>query len=191
MPSSDTTTPESAVRSYLQFLEDPSKLVDAAAVKSLEGALAKAKDPVDRLKAIAALEKANATDEAVYRAEFVKLAKQWAIEEGVPAAAFREMGVPADVLSEAGLNAQPQGRRRAKAGTAPRLRRPPVKSDALEAGILAMREPFTIKDVVDKVGGSPMTVKVVVDRLEAQEKISTAGERANARGRASKLWTVA
>jgi predicted ArsR family transcriptional regulator len=66
-----------------------------------------------------------------------------------------------------------------------------VKSDALEAGILAMGEPFTIKDVVDNVGGSPMTVKVVIDRLEAQERISAAGERANVRGRASKLWKVA
>jgi hypothetical protein len=96
MPSSDMVTPEAAVRAYLQFLEDPSKLVDAASVKRLEGAVAKAKDPVDRLKAIAAVEKAKATDEAVYRADFVKLAKQWAAEEDVPAGAFREMGVSAD-----------------------------------------------------------------------------------------------
>ena len=35
-----------------------------------------------------------------------------------------------------------------------------------------------------------MTVKVVLDRLVAQEKVAEAGERPGARGRASKLWKV-
>jgi hypothetical protein len=63
---------------------------------------------VERLKAIAALEKAKATDEAAYKFDFIKLAKQRADENGVPASAFREMGVAADVLAAAGIDGQPR-----------------------------------------------------------------------------------
>ncbi len=48
-------TPEAAVRLYLMYLEDPAKLVDAAKVRAAEEAVAKAKDPLDRLKALADL----------------------------------------------------------------------------------------------------------------------------------------
>jgi predicted ArsR family transcriptional regulator len=65
-----------------------------------------------------------------------------------------------------------------------------VKTDELESGMLALAEPFTVKEIVDRVGGSAMTVKVVLDRLVAQDKVSEAGERRSGRGRASKLWKV-
>jgi hypothetical protein len=172
------------------YIDDPTKLVDAAAVKKAQSAVENARDPIDRLKALALVERAQATDETVYRADFIKHAKQWAEEEGIPASAFREMGVPNDVLTAAGIEGQTKGRRRSKAATAPRSRRPAVKTDELEAGILAMGEPFTVKEVVDRVGGSAMTVKVVLDRLAAQGKVMEAGERRGVRGRASKLWQI-
>ena len=190
-PSSSTVSPESAVRTYLQYLEDPASLVDKAMVKRLQGKVDKAKDPVDRLKALAALDKAQSTDDSPYRADFVRYAKQWADEEGVPAAAFRQLGVPNDVLVEAGLDRRPKGRRGAKAGAAPRQRRPPVKSAVLEEAVLAMDESFTVKDIADRMGASAVTVKNVLDRLIAQEKVTDAGERPGARGRAAKLWKVA
>jgi hypothetical protein len=160
-------------------------------VKRLQGKVDKANDPVDRLKALAALDKAQSTDDSAYRADFVRYAMQWADEERVPATAFRELGVPNDVLIEAGLDRRPKGRRGAKAGTAPRQRRPPVKSAVLEEALLAMGEPFTVKDIAEREGASPMTVKTVLDRLIAQEKVIGAGERHGARGRAAKLWKVA
>src|SRR3954464_11115053 len=104
MTSPDVATPESAVRLYLTYLEDPTALVDEATVKGLEEALAKAKDPIDRLKAMAALEKGKATDETAYKFDFIKYAKEWADENGVPASAFRETGVAGDVLAAAGLD---------------------------------------------------------------------------------------
>jgi len=187
----DTASPESAVRLYLQYLADPASVVDAAAVKKAQGAVDKATDPIARLKAFGALERAQATDETVYRADFVRYARAWATEESVPASAFRELGVPNDVLAEAGLDGQPKGRRRSKAGTAPRLRRPAVKTEDLEAGILALTEPFTVRDVSDRVGGSTVTVKAALDRLVTQERVVEAGERGGSRGRAAKLWKVA
>jgi len=190
MTSTDTGIPESAVRLYLEYLADPTSVVDAAAVKKAQGAVEKATDPIARLKAFGALERAQATDETVYKNDFVRFARSWATEEGVPASAFRELGVPADVLAEAGLDGQPKVRRRSKAGTAPRSRRPAVKTEQLEAGILALTEPFTTREVADRVGGSPVTIKAALDRLVAQEKVVDAGERSGTRGRAAKLWQV-
>jgi len=66
-----------------------------------------------------------------------------------------------------------------------------VKTEALEEAILAMGEPFTVKDIVENVGGSPMTVKTVLERLAEQERVVVAGERPATRGRAAKLWKVA
>jgi hypothetical protein len=198
MPSPETITPEEAVRAYLRFLEDPTSVVDAAAVKQAQSAVDSATDPIARLKALSALERAQATDETVYRNDFVRYARTWAQEEGIPASAFRELGVPKDVLAEAGLDGPPRrdGRRRrggagtGPRGTAPRQRRPAVKTEALQEAILGMAEPFTVKDIVENVGGSPMTVKAVLERLIAQEKVTDVGERPAARGRAAKLWKV-
>ena len=192
--SATTTNPESAVRLYLTFLSDPSKLVDAAEVKKLQKAVDAAKDPVDKLRAIAAVERANSSDPTVYRDGFIANAKQWADAEGVPAAAFRSMGVPADVLAAAGLDAG-QKRRRGKSKTqvsgATRTRRPSVRADQLEKSILGMSGEFTTKDVVEQVGGSQLTVRAAIDRLEALGKIVAAGERAGGRGRAAKTWKSA
>jgi hypothetical protein len=191
MTATDTANPEAAVRLYLMYLDDPSKLVDAAAVKKAQSAVEKAKDPIDRLRAMADLDRVQSTDGWVYKADFVRFARSWAEEEGVPASAFRELGVPAAVLTEAGLDGQPRGRRRSKAGTAPRSRRPPVKTEQIEAGILALTEPFTVREVADSIGGSPMTIRVVLDRLVAQDKVAEVGERPGTRGRAAKLWKIA
>ena len=66
-----------------------------------------------------------------------------------------------------------------------------MKADQLEAGILVTAEHFTVRDVVDRLGGSPMTVKVILDRWVAQEKVTEVGERTAGRGRAARLWKVA
>jgi hypothetical protein len=192
MTVADTEGPESAVRLYLTFLDDPQSLVDAKAVKKLEALVEKAKDPVDKLKALAALERARTADENTYRTAFINHAKLWADAEGVPATAFQQLHVPSDVLQAAGLLQTPKrGRSRARVSQADLARRrPPVKSERLEEGIVALTEPFTVKDVSEHIGGSAITVKAAIDRLLAQGRIEPAGERRGERGRASKLWTV-
>jgi len=191
MPSPDTITPEEAVRSYLQFVDDPASIVDAAAVKKAQSAVDKATDPIDRLRALGVLGRVQSNDGSAYRSDFVRYARSWAEEEGIPASAFRALGVPNNVLAEAGLDGAPKGRRQSKAGTAPRSRRPPVKTETLEAAIVNQAEPFTVKDIETSVGGSPMTIKTVLDRLVAHGKVAEAGERPGTRGRAAKLWKVA
>ena len=53
------TEPETVVRDYLAYLTDPSSLIDATKVSKAEAAVAKAKEPLDRLHALAALRKAQ------------------------------------------------------------------------------------------------------------------------------------
>lgn len=186
---------EVAVREYLTFLADPSSLLDPALITRLEADVDKAKDPIDKLRSIAALERAQNADPERYERAFVAQAKLWAAQEDVPASAFRELGVPDDVLRAAGIIVV-GGRSRSRV-SAPRTtsgratRRPAIKADDLEAGILAMSDPFSVKDVAERVGGSTVTIKAAIDRLEAQGKVLAAGERAGNRGRASRVWTVA
>ena len=188
-----TTSSETAVRNYLTYLSDPDSLVDRSALEKLEDEAEKAKDPVDKLMALARLENARSADPDIYRRGFVENAKAWAEAEGVPASAFERMGVPADVLRDAGLVAK--GRRaRGRAASkdkVTRVRRARLRPEQLEEGILGLDEPFSVRDVADRIGGSPLTVKAAVERLEAQGKIMPAGERSGGRGRASKVWTVA
>jgi hypothetical protein len=193
---SDTDS-ESAVRDYLTFLTDPDSLVAPELIERLEADVAKAKDPVDKLLAIASLDRAKTADPAVYERAFVQHAKAWAAKENVPTAAFAQLGVPDDVLRAAGMLAgrgRGRGRSRSAAevrSTDGRARRVAIKSDVLESGILGLDEPFSVKDVSQRVGGSTVTVKAAIDRLEAQGRIIPAGERSGSRGRASKIWTVA
>lgn len=177
---------------YLTYLEDPRKLVDPSEVKKLEGKVAAAKDPIERVKAIAALNRAKAVDEASYKYDFIKHAKAWADAEGIPEHAFREMGVAEDVLRAAGFGRAARSPRGSAArGRAEGGRRRRMNVDDLASGILGLSEAFTMKEIIEQVGGSPATVKNVVSALESQGRIVPAGEKAGARGRAARTWHVA
>src|SRR5687768_14473261 len=110
-----STAQETAIRNYLTYLNDPDSLVDQALIRKLASEVDKAKDPVDKLRAIAQLETAQRADPTVYRQGFVDNAKAWSETEGVPISAFERMGVPPDVLRDAGLTAKGRrGRARGK-----------------------------------------------------------------------------
>ena len=68
MPKSD---PEGAVRLYMMYLVDPNSLRDEAAIAKAEAAVEKAKDPIDRLKAMAARDRAQSVDGEQYRQDFI------------------------------------------------------------------------------------------------------------------------
>ncbi|MEA3214308.1 MAG: hypothetical protein QOJ19_464 [Acidimicrobiia bacterium] len=191
LKSDETLTPEAAVRLYLLFLEDPQKLIDRQEVKNLEDEVDKAKDPIAKLKAISALQRAQAVDPASYAYDFIKHARRWAESEGVPVSAFRQMGVPEDVIAAAGFDSSRRGggrRGRSRSEGAPKRSR--VNTEQLMQGILGLEGDFTIRDVSERVGGSPLTVKNTLGMLEAQGKITPAGERSGSRGRAARAWTV-
>src|SRR4051794_29155852 len=99
----EAVSPENAVRRYLAWIDDPSSAVHQDAVDAAEAAFASAADPIDRLHAAAAREKARAADVEALAANFVIHAKGYADAEGIPVEAFRALKVPDDVLAAAGF----------------------------------------------------------------------------------------
>lgn len=178
---------------YLQYLEDPTQLVDESSVQKLEQDIEMAKDPVEKLRAIAALERVSAIDGSQFEEEFIRNAKAWAEEEGIPAAAFRSMGVPDAVLVRAGFD---EGRRRGGRGTrrsqARTSRARSTSTDEIQQWVLSTTAPFTLADVQQSVGGSPATIKKAIDELTAGGRLENLGPVADhsGRGRAPYHYTL-
>ena len=170
---------EDIVRRYLTYLEDPDQLVDAGEVGALEEAARSAAAPLDKLKAFAALDRARSPSTVRARSEFVRVARDWAEREDIPASAFRQLGVGDDVLREAGFGGAARrrggrGGRRPVAATG-RQRARPVGTGQIEAWVLGRTEPFTTSDIARGAGGSPVTIKKVLDELVASGKVDKLG----------------
>ncbi len=192
----ETKTSEGAVRSYLLYLDDPSKLIDQKAVDKAEAAAAKASDPMARLRALADLDHAREADGEQLREAFVAHAKAYADEHRIPASAFREMGVPADVLAEAGFDVgrtrRPTSRGRTAAG-GPRRRAPRVPLEQIKAATGRLSKRFTLSELGQKAGGgSPATLRKAVDELIAEGRVTKVGpmENYSGRGRAPTVYEL-
>jgi hypothetical protein len=181
----ETVIPEAAVRLYLLWLEDPSNLVDEANVKKAEAAVERAKDPIERLHALADLEHARQADGDAVTKSFVAQAKAWADSEDIPVSAFREMGVPDDVLAEAGFAMQrPRRGRRVQSSGSSRSRAPRVPIEQITAAVNRLPKQFTLSDLGEKAGGgSPATLRKAVDDLISQKKVKKVGPMENYKGR--------
>jgi hypothetical protein len=175
---------EGAVRLYLMWLENPDQLVDGDRISQLEREYGKAKDPLERLRLLGKLDKARQADITQLEADFVAAARPWAARNGVPAAAFRELGVSEEVLAAAridGVASRGRGRgrgagsRRREPGAIPGRRAKAVSSDTLRTWMLERSAPFTVAQVTSAVGGSPMTVKKTVDELVAAGRVEHLG----------------
>jgi hypothetical protein len=178
------TTAESAVRTYLLYLEDPSKLRDEAEIQKKTAAVLDAKDPIQKLKALAELERVANVDEGPLREGFVKHAKPWAAEQGIPVSAFRELKVPDDLLRQAGFDLPaPRRRGRGAAPTDGRQRAKAVPVDEIKAFILNQKGTFILTDVMNGVGGSPATVRKAVDELISAGKLDKLGPVPDYHGR--------
>ncbi|MCB0976480.1 MAG: hypothetical protein KDB02_03380, partial [Acidimicrobiales bacterium] len=167
---SDNQTPESAVRRYLGWLDDPRSVVDEAAVARADAAFAAASDPIDRLHAAAARERARAADVDRIIADFVANARAYADAEGIPVEAFRALGVDDEVLARAGFAVPLTGRGRNKSGrTSARpatARSPQVSVATIKSTAAGGPKRFTLAQLAERAGGgSPATIKKAVDEL--------------------------
>jgi len=176
----DTLDAEAAVRLYLLFLDDPEKLRDEAEVKKLTNQVEEAKDPVDKLKAIAALERAQAVDGEVYEQAFVANARSWAEAEDVSATAFQQMGVPNDILTQAGFEVSRRGRAKSTTRKSPATR---VTAEAVRTVALGFGEAFTTNDLQASSGGSLGTVRKVLAELVNSGELGQLGVDPNYSGR--------
>ena len=180
-----TTDAETAVRTYLQLVVDPSVLIDTAALDRLEQRIEATADPIDRIKAIAEYERAAHPDVDAYRDAFVKHAKAWAEANGIPTAAFHRMGVKADVLTAAGLAAHDQRRSKGRGrSAAPIASGHGVTAEQIAAAALKQRSRFTSHELADAAGGgSPMTIRKALQDLISSGKVRSLGPHPSWKGR--------
>jgi hypothetical protein len=177
-------SPEEAVRLYLLHLEDPSKLVDQSRITAAQAAVEQAKDPLDRLKALADLEHARQPDTSQVENDFVANAKAYADSESIPVSAFREMSVPVDVLARAGFEVRARRVAGTTASGAPRQRAPRVSLDTIKAAAARLPRQFTLNDLAEKAGGgSQGTLRKAVEDLVAEGKLRKVGPVPSYRGR--------
>jgi hypothetical protein len=178
--------PEAAVRLYLLYLEDPTKLRDETEIQKKTQAVLDAKDPIEKLKAIAELERVANIDEEPLREGFVKHAKTWAAEQHIPWSAFRELKVADDVLRQAGFDV-PAPRRRGRGGAAVategRQRAKAVPVEEIKAFVLEQKGTFILADIMNGIGGSPATVRKAVDELIETGQVEKLGPMPEYHGR--------
>lgn len=185
---------ENAVRHYLDFIADPSSIIDKARIASLESELSATTDAIKKLHVTAALEKAKQTDGQAVRSAFVAHANEYAIANGLPASAFRSLGVNDIALAEAGFDlghGRMKGKGKGKGSANPRRRARKVSKSSIRAYTLATTETFKLQDIMDGAGGSIGTVTLVVKELVAEGAVKDLGSDPshNGRGRAPKIYS--
>jgi len=179
MTTTSTKAAEEAIRQYLLYLEDPSQLRDEATIAKCQQDVQNAVDPIDKLKSLAALERATVIDETPLRQGFIDNAQAWAHEARVPASAFVSLHVPAEVLQEAGLDVT-SNRKPAKRAKA-------VPLDDIKEWVLRQTSgTFTLLDIGAGAGGASATVRKAVDELIEAGAIESLGRVSpyDGRGRA-------
>ena len=176
-------SPEHAVRQYLTFLADPSKLVDPDEVAALEAKANDTDDPIEKLLALSALERARVADGERAKLGFILHARAFADQHDVSAAAFRQLGVPDDVLEAARLVTGDPRQRGRRSDPAPPTRRPQVPVAAIKDAALGIDGPYTLVDVSERAGGSPGSVRKAVDELVAEGRVERLGPDPDHRGR--------
>jgi hypothetical protein len=182
----DPVDAESAVRSYLLALEDPAKLVDQSQIADLEATAKSASDPIDKLRALAKLDEARNVNIASYQLAFIQHAKQWASDNDIPGSTFRSLGVDDSTLRAAGLlarspKATATGGQRTRSSTAPRSSS--VSANTIKAHVAKKSGSFTLADIGDEVGGSPMTLRKAIAEMVADGSVAKLGTDPSHSGR--------
>ncbi|MCU1392826.1 MAG: hypothetical protein JWM34_1254 [Ilumatobacteraceae bacterium] len=201
----DEAAAERAIRRYLQWLADPASIVDSAAIDAAEARARETTDVIEKLKALSRVENLRAGDSASVRRAFLDHAKSWGEANEISAASWIRLGVPPEVLREAGITGNraavrpstygssggsggsSSGRPTAsRSGGTPRPKAASVPTGEIVAHVATLTEPFVLTDLSESVGGSPMTVRKAVDQLVADGKVRRLGPdpRHNGRGRA-------
>lgn len=177
------STPEQAVRTYLQFLKDPDLVRDHAAIAEATQISQQAEDPLEQLKALSALQALESVDGSVYLADFVSHAAGWARDNNVTPEAFMQLGVPTDVLADAGLIESPR-----PPAVASKKRRTRVSPEEVAAAIPSGS--FTIAELEAASGASTATVRKVIAEMTEAGSLRDLGpkEDHSGRGRAPLLF---
>jgi len=162
-----TSPEEDAINKYLRFLEDPASIIDAKAIKAAQKKVADA-SLAQKALAITERERVEAGDPTELIVEFVKAAKTW----GASPTAWKEMGVPADVVAQISGS----GRGTAKAKKGERADRN-VTVKQIQDAALSLSDGFTYADVKGVINASPIKISDAVNALVESHKLIATNTR--------------
>jgi hypothetical protein len=183
-------TAEAAVRQYLLWITAPDSLRDEGRITELQSTIDATSDPIEKLKALSALEDAKSVDGDRIRADFVALARDYVAGEGIRVDAFRTMGVPNDVLRDAGLLGGPPSR--SANSSAPtrkpggNRRMPRLNLSDVEANL--PEGDFKLADFASSIDREVATTRNYLMRLLGDGKVIEVGEDASGRGKPAKVY---
>ena len=154
------TSAETAVRSYLVALKDPSALRDEGSLTDLQSQLNQATDSITRLELRQRIMDAEEPKLEQYEADFITHAKEWAEEHGISSKAFLAEGVDVSVLRRAGFSLPG----RSRGASTSRGSRPRTRSRVTTAEVRAAipKGRFTVKQLQQRSGASPAVVRKAV-----------------------------
>lgn len=185
---------EDQIRSYLDSLGSSSKpMVDREAVKSLKREVRSESDPIKRLALITALEEeetGRAPDLEGPKATFVAEGKAWAEAKGFPATALQTLGVPDDVLRQAGFSVSARTRP-APSGRRGGSRAPRVPFEEVKAAAKKLGKNWKLADLAAAVDRDSNTTRNYVKKLMQEDLVTEVGDDPShdGRGRAPKLYS--
>ncbi len=192
---SDESEPnaEGAVRLYLSYLSDPGGMRDADAIERAEQALAAAEDPIDKLKATAALRRAKQVDGAAIEAAFTAHAKEWAEAEGITADDFLALGVPNHVLAAAGFSGSGRARSSSSRTGASRTRTTRSRLDydgEVVPAVAALTGDWKLSDLADVLQRDTQSARNALKRLLDDKLVEEVGRDTSSKrpGRAPMLY---
>lgn len=186
---------EDGIRAYLDSLGKSDKpVVDREAVKALKAQIKAEADPIEKLRLLAALEEEQAgrvPDTSGDKAVFVSQAKKWADSEGIPASAFQALGVPDDVLKEAGFSVSAASSASARQ-TSSGARAPRVPFDQVIAAAKKLGSGWKLSDLASALKRDTPTARNYVNRLISEGHVTVIGDdpKHDGRGRAPKIYAT-
>lgn len=186
------------IRAYLDGLGVSDKpVVDREAVKALRAQVKAETDPINKLKLITQLEleeQGHVPDRSGDEAVFIAEAKAYADSEGISATAFQSLGVPDDVLKQAGFDVTPAAApKRASSGRSGGTRAPRIPIEEVEATAKKLGSGWKLGDLAEAIGREPATTRNYLNKLIEAGTITEIGDDPShdGRGRAPKLYGAA
>lgn len=177
------STPEDAVRTYLRWRQDPASVQPDTG--DLDARIEAEQDPVERVKLRS--ERSRMADLGpTLEADFVTHVRAWADEHDVTADALLEEGVERRLLAQAGMLT---GAPRTPRG-APRSRSSRVRREDIAAHVRGLRQGTTVttSTIANDAGGSPATVRKVLDELLDEGVVVEDGKDHSGPGRPRTLY---
>ena len=169
-----------AVNAYLEYVADNTTIIDTDAIAEAEAALEAATTQLEKLRAKGALNRAKVTDPTAVTEAFIDHAANFAAAESLTSADFRELGVPANILAEAGV---PKG----SGGS----RKPRVTIEAVTEAMVELNGNWSLRDLETASGASGGLARRAVDAAIEEGLVEDVGPDPEhvGRGRAAVLYT--